>query len=77
VGHELHVGGFTPGLPRPLGGRRLGRHRVDVEQHRGDVNTGDAVDEAVVRLVEERKVLGFEPLHEPDLPQRLRPVEAL
>ena len=81
VGHPLGRDGRV---------RRLGRRRprvggavdrvgvaVEVEQHRGDVHAADAVDQAVVGLVDEREAVGLEPVHEPDLPQRLGAVQAL
>jgi len=62
-------------------GRRDG-HRVGrgVEEHRGDVDARDAVDQRVMGLGEQREAAGAlaaEALHQPDLPQRLGAVEAL
>ena len=43
----------------------------------GDVDAGDAVDEAVVRLGDDREAVLADALDEPELPQRLRAVEPL
>ena len=48
-----------------------------VEQHGGEVDAGDAVDERVVRLGDEREAVALEALDEPHLPQRLGAVERL
>jgi hypothetical protein len=55
------------------------RHRIrrGVEQHRRDVDPGDAVDERVMRLREQREATLREPFHEPQLPQRPRAIERL
>ena len=64
------------GLGRPLlhepARTKSGRH---VEQQGRDVDAGHAVDERVVRLLDERDVTVFEPLDEPQLPQRPLAVE--
>ncbi len=57
-------------------GRRLRRGRR-VEQDADDVDSGDAVDERVVRLRDDREAVSSKPLHDPQLPQRLVAVEAL
>ena len=51
--------------------------RGGVEQHRRDVHAGDAVDERVVGLGDQREAPAGHALHEPDLPQRLGAVQAL
>ena len=61
----------APGGVRPTG------HRVRVEQHGREVDAGDAVDERVVRLADQREAVALEALHEPHLPERLRAVEPL
>jgi hypothetical protein len=55
------------------------RHRVGrrVEQHGGDVDARDAVDERVVGLREERKAVLRESLDQPQLPKGPGPVERL
>ena len=70
-----------PGSGLALHGRRgvtrrrgLGR---GVEQDGRDVHAGDAVDERVVGLGDEREAPAGHALHEPDLPQRLGAVQAL
>jgi len=55
---------------------RLG-NRLHVEEHGRDVDAGDAVDQRVVGLGEEREAIALQPLHQPHLPQRLRAVERL
>ena len=59
-----------------LGLGRL-RDRLDVEQDGRDVDAGDAVDERVVGLRDQREALLAQPLDEPQLPERLGPVELL
>ena len=59
------------------GGVRPTGHGVRVEQHRREVDAGDAVDERVVRLADQREAVALEALHEPHLPERLRAVEPL
>ena len=51
--------------------------RREVEQHGRDIDAGDAVDERVVRLLDQPDVAALEPLDEPQLPERPRPVEEL
>ncbi len=48
-----------------------------VEQHGGDVDAGDAVDERVVGLADDREAVARQPLDEPQLPQRLVAVQRL
>ena len=50
---------------------------AEVEEHRHDVGSGDAVDQTVMGLRDEGETVIAEPLRHPDLPQRLRPVELL
>ena len=57
--------------------RHRRRHRLEVEQHGREVDAGDAVDERVMGLGDQREAPVLEPLHEPQLPQRLRAVEPL
>ena len=60
-----------------LGRRLLGRVGVEVEQHRRDVDAGDAVDQAVVRLGDQREAVVTDAVDQPQLPQRLGAVEPL
>jgi hypothetical protein len=53
--------------------RGSARRRTD----RGDVDAGDAVDERVVGLADDREPVARQALDEPDLPQRLAAVELL
>ena len=53
------------------------RHRAEVEQDGREVDAGDAVDERVVGLGDQREPAALEPLDEPHLPQRLGAVERL
>ena len=48
-----------------------------VEEDRGYVNPGDAVDERVVALGDEREAPALDLVDQPHLPQRLRAVESL
>src|SRR5439155_23652376 len=68
------------------GGRGLGLGlRRRVEHDRREIDSRDAVDEAMVGLGKERKPLRLvggltassESLHEPDLPERLGPIQLL
>ena len=60
-------------IPLRHDGRRvLGTH---VEQQRRDVDAGDAVDQRVMGLLEERDVAALESLDHPDLPERVITVE--
>ena len=70
----LGSGWGAHGSPSCGSGRR---HRLEVEQHGREVDAGDAVDERVVRLGDQREAAVVEPLDEPQLPQRLRAVELL
>ena len=53
------------------------RLRLEVEQHGGEVDAGDPVDERVVGLEDQREAIALEPLDQPALPQRLGAVELL
>ena len=64
------------GRPR-RGGARRGGVGLGVEEDRGYVDPGDAVDQAVVGLADDREAVVLEPVDQPQLPQRLGPVEAL
>jgi hypothetical protein len=86
--HQLGVGGLGLREPRlGLGhGLRLGL-RGEIEQDGRYVDSGDTVHEGVMGLVDQRESLpattsgelavALEPLHQPQLPQRLRAVEPL
>ncbi len=50
---------------------------LEIEQHGGEIDAGDAVDERVVGLGDQREPVALEPLDQPGLPQRLVPVERL
>ncbi len=67
------------GLGAHFGGRRGGggRIRLEVEQDGGYVNPGDAVDQRVVALADDREAVALEALDQPQLPERLRAVELL
>ena len=54
--------------------RGLGR---EVEEHGGEVDAGDAVDQRVVGLGDQREAPALQAVHEPQLPQRLGAVERL
>ena len=64
------------GVRRGLGGRRR-RLRGGVEQGGPDVDRGDAVDEAVVRLGDQCPAPILEPVEERHLPERAVAVEAM
>ena len=55
--------------------RTLGRVRLGVEQHVGDIDGADAIDEAVMGLVGDRPATVGEPLDQCHFPQRASPVE--
>src|SRR3954471_24498038 len=57
--------------------RLVGGLLLDVEEDRGYVNSGNAVDHRVVRLSDDGKAPALQPLDQPELPQRLRAVELL
>ncbi len=76
AGDEPRGGWHRARHPLVLGLGRL-RHGLHVEQDRRDVDAGDAVDERVVGLREQREALALQPLHQPQLPERLRAVELL
>ena len=77
VAEQLEIGRLGPGRPfrRPQRGR--GRVGLEVEEDGGYVNPGDAVDERVVALADDREAVALEALDEPQLPERLRAVELL
>ena len=77
LAEQLRGGGERLRLPVVLG--RRDRHRIGrgVEEHRGDVDAGDAVDERVVGLRQQRKAIVGQPLDEPQLPQGPSAVERL
>ena len=68
--------GLGPRDPRLLR-LLLGRVRVEVEEHRRDVDARDAVDEAVMGLADQREAVVPDPVDHPDLPQRLGAVQPL
>ena len=61
--------------PSSLGGG-LG-HRLEVEEDGADVDAGDAVDHRVVGLGQQGEAVALQPLHQPELPERLGAVELL
>ena len=50
---------------------------LEVEEDGGDVDAGDAVDQRVVALADDREAVAVEPLDQPQLPERLGAVELL
>jgi hypothetical protein len=76
LGDELYVGRLRRGDP-PVGLLGVGGHGGEVEQDRRDVHARHAVHECVVRLRYQREAPAVEAVRDPDLPQRLRAVEAL
>ena len=78
LGEQLGVGRLGIGEP-VLGGRAraVGLAVSSVEEDRGDVDSGDAVDQRVVGLADDREAAALEPLDQPQLPERLRAVELL
>ena len=64
-------------FPRAHGRSETDRHGVGVEQDRCEVDAGDPVHKRVVGLADQRELVVLEALHEPHLPERLRPVEPL
>ena len=76
AGRELGGGRRRPRHPVAIRLDRL-RHRLHVEEDRGDVDAGDAVDEGVVGLGDQREAVLLEALDQPELPERLRAVERL
>ena len=67
-GRGAHFGGRAGGWSRLL---------LEVEEDGGDVDAGDAVDERVVALADDREAVAVEPLDQPQLPERLGAVELL
>ena len=75
--HQLGRRGLglrSPGLELLLGRRRIA---LEVEQHRGQVDARDAVDQRVVGLGDDREATVVQALHQPVLPQRLGAVQLL
>ena len=60
---------------RPLRGVDRRGLRREVEQNGGDVDARHAVDQRVMRLLDQSDMTAVEPLDEPQLPQRAGPVE--
>jgi hypothetical protein len=77
VGDDGRISGRRSGLPRLIGRRDLARRRRDVEEQAHHVHAGHAVDQRMMGLREQREAPALEPLDQPDLPEWLRPVEAL
>ena len=66
-----------PRLPGPVGRRQVERLRGRVEQDGADVDRGDAVDQRVVHLGQQRDALAAgDALDDRELPQRPRAVQA-
>ncbi len=64
--------------PRNPGRRLLGtRLRLVVEQHREQVDSGNPVDHAVVRLADHGDPVALQSLDDPRLPQRFAPIQLL
>ena len=77
VAQQVEVGRLRPRRPFRRPQRRRGRVGLEVEEDRGDVDPGDAVDERVVALADDREAVALEALDQPQLPERLRAVELL
>ncbi|CAA9489362.1 MAG: hypothetical protein AVDCRST_MAG17-684 [uncultured Solirubrobacterales bacterium] len=81
LAEQLGPGGHGSGEPAGPALRRDRGLGLGVEEHGHQIDPRDAVDERVVGLREHGKALStlvvLEPLHEPDLPQRLVEVERL
>ena len=77
VAEQLQVGRFGAGQPGRGGGGRALRLGVEVEEDGGDVDAGDAVDQRVVALADDREAVVAQPLDQPQLPERLAAVELL
>ena len=71
---RARLGVGHPRLEALLGRATLG---AEVEEHRAEVDAGDAVDHRVMALGQQREAAVGEPLDEPQLPQRLGAVELL
>jgi hypothetical protein len=73
-----HLGVRRFGARRPGRGlrQRLGI-RAGVVEDRGYVNPRDTVDEAVVALAHDREPPALDPVDQPQLPERLRAIQAL
>ena len=77
VAEQLEVGRLGPRRPLRRQRRRVGRLLLDVEEDGGDVDAGDAVDQRVVALADDREAVAVEALDQPQLPERLAAVELL
>ena len=75
--NEFHRRGLGLRLPWLEVGRGGCRRRLEVEQDGRQIDAGDAVDERVVGLEDEREAIVLEPFDQPALPQRLGAIELL
>ena len=76
LGQHLRLARLRAGDPGLGGVERLGVGS-GIEQHRRDVDPGDAVDQAVMGLGDDRKAVVLDAVDQPDLPQRLRAIKPL
>ncbi len=77
VDEQVEVGRFWPGRPLGRPHRWMIGLLLEIEEDRGDVDPGDAVDERVVALADHGEAVTVEPLDQPQLPERLGAVELL
>ena len=77
VAEQLQVARLRPRRPLRRPRRRVRRLRLEVEEDGRDVDPGDAVDQRVVALADDREAVALEALDQPQLPERLRAVELL
>ena len=77
VAEQFEVGRLRARRPLGRAHGRVGRLLLDVEEDGGDVDAGDAVDEGVVALADDREAAAVEALDQPQLPERLAAVELL
>src|SRR5436190_2566369 len=77
LAEKLGPRGQRPRQPAVAGVRRRGRLGRCVEQHGDDVHARDPVDERVMGLGQDGEAATLEPLDQPQLPERLVPVERL
>ncbi len=77
VAEQLEVGRLRARRPLRRPHRRVRRLLLEVEEDGGDVDAGDAVDERVVALADDREAVAVEALDQPQLPERLAAVELL
>ena len=77
VAQQVEVGRLRPRGPLRRTQRWRWRVLLEVEQDRGYVNPGYAVDERVVALADDREAVALEALDQPQLPERLGAVELL